>query len=73
MKYTVKQVSKLLDISERTVMRRSELLKFLRRGFKWEFTEDEFFLLKDYLNQNTYVPIFRFSEDGNFLIIQSKL
>ena len=73
MKYTVKDISEKLNLSERGVKHRIERLKFLKTSFKWELSEHQFQLIKNFNYLDIYTPIFRFSNDGEFLIIQSKL
>lgn len=71
--YNAKEVGIILGIQEKTVSTRAEYFGFKKRSSKWCFTLDQIEKIKSYIPKRFINTKFSFSEDGDFLIINSKL
>ena len=71
--YNAKQVGVILGIWEKTVSDRATSLGFKKHGAYWRFTLNQIEQIKSYLPKRFINTKFRFSEDGEYLIINSKL
>ena len=71
--YNAKQVGIILGIQEKTVSTRAEYFGFKKLSSKWCFTLDQIEKIKSYIPKRFINTKFSFSEDGDFLIINSKL
>lgn len=69
--YSGQQLMKILSISKPTVKFRAEKLGIKKHGFQWRFTESEAERMRNYKYKRS--PNFYFSENGDYLIIESKL
>jgi len=72
--YNAKQVGAMLGIWEKTVTHRAKCLG-ISKGFNnvWHFTINQIELIKSYVPKRFINTKFRFSEDGEYLIINSKI
>jgi len=71
--YNAKEVGVILGIQDKTVSTRAEYLGFKKRSSKWCFTLAQIEKIKAYVPKRFINTKFTFSEDGEFLIINSKL
>ena len=71
--YTIKEAAENLKISERNIHHRIKTLGIILTGFKFKLSDEQFELIKNIKRKKTHFPKFHFSNDGEFLIIQSKL
>lgn len=69
--YSGQQLMKLLNISKPTVKFRAEKLGIKKHGLQWRFTPSEVERMRNYKYIRS--PHFYFSEEGDYLIIESKL
>lgn len=70
-RYSGQQLQKILNISKPTVKFRADKLGIKKHGVQWRFTESEVERMRNYKYIRS--PHFYFSENGEFLIIESKL
>jgi len=71
--YNAKEVAVILGIQDKTVSSRAEFLGFKKRSSKWCFTVVQIEKIKAYVPKRFINTKFSFSEDGDFIIINSKL
>lgn len=71
MVYSGQQLQKILNISKPTVKFRAGKLGIKKHGTQWKFSESEVDRMRNYKYIRS--PHFYFDEDGEFLIIESKL
>ena len=71
--YNAKEVGKIIGIQDKTVSSRAEYLGYKKRSSKWCFTLDQIEKIKAYVPKRFINTKFSFSEDGEFLIVNSKL
>lgn len=69
--YSGQQVMKILNISKPTVKFRAEKLGIKKTGLQWKFSQSEIDRMRNYKYIRS--PHFYFSEEGDYLIIESKL
>lgn len=71
MTYSGQQLQKILNISKPTVKFRADKLGIKKHGLQWKFTELEVERMRTYKYIRS--PHFYFTEDGEYLIIESKI
>jgi len=71
--YNAKEVAVILGIQDKTVSNRAEFLGFKKRSSKWSFTLVQIEKIKAYVPKRFHNTKFSFSEDGNYLIVNSKI
>lgn len=69
--YSGQQLMKILNISKPTVKFRAEKLGIKKNGLQWNFSESDIERMRAYKYIRS--PHFYFSEQGDYLIIESKL
>lgn len=70
---TSKEVAKELNLNFRTVKSRAEKLGFKRKKTYWYFTKKQIQQIKDYSPIKQFQSKFYFSDDGQYLIINSRM
>lgn len=68
-----KEVGKLLSLDEKTVAVKARSLGIKRNSHVWKFSVLDVERIKNHKAKRFYNTAFSFSEDGKFLIINSKL
>lgn len=71
--YNAKEAGKLLGIQEKTVTSRAIRLGFKKIGVYWCFTLAQIEKINGYVPARFFNVKFSFSDDGEFLIINSKM
>lgn len=71
--YNSKEVGKILGLQNKTVSNRATSLGFKKNGASWKLSLSQIEKIKAYIPKRFINTKFRFSEDGQFLIINSKL
>lgn len=71
--YNAKEAGKLLGIQEKTVTARAIRLGFKKIGSYWCFKLDQIEKINGYVPARFFNVKFSFSEDGKYLIINSKM
>ena len=71
--YNAKQVGAMLGIQPKTVSVRAESLGIRKRHKNWVFSFEQVERIKAYLPKRFINTKFSFSDDGEYLIINSKL
>lgn len=71
--YNAKEVGIILGIGDKTVSNRAEYLGFKKLSSKWCFTLVQIEKINAYVPKRFHNTKFSFSEDGNYLIINSKI
>ena len=67
------EVSKELNLHIRTVTKRASRLGFKKRNTFWGFTESQVKQIKEYNPIKQFQSKFYFSDDGKYLIVNSRL
>lgn len=73
MTYNAKQTGLRLGIQEKTVTARAQRLGFKKRGKHWNFGINEIEQINGYIPNRAYNTKFSFSNDGEYLIVNSKM
>ena len=71
--YNAIEAGIIIGIQGKTVSNRAEYLGFKKRSSKWCFTLSQVEKIKAYVPKRFHNTKFSFSEDGEYLIINSKL
>lgn len=71
--YNSKEVGKILGLQDKTVSNRATYLGFKKTGVFWRLSLSQIEKIKAYTPKRFINTKFSFSEDGNFLIINSKI
>lgn len=71
--YNAKQVGGMLGLDEKTVANRAKTFGFNKVFNQWKLTLYQIHLIKSYLPKRFINTKFRFSADGEYLIINSKI
>ena len=71
--YNAKQVSKMLGLDEKTVGNRAKTFGFKKILNQWKLTLHQVEQIKSYVPKRFINTKFRFSDDGDYLIINSKI
>lgn len=72
-RYKAKEVGKMLNLGEKTVANRATYLGFKKVGAFWRLSLSQVERIKAYVPKRFINTKFSFSDDGNFLIINSKI
>lgn len=67
------QTAKELKLHVRTVTMRASRLGFKRKGKNWHFSESQINQIKNYKPIKQFQSKFYFSDDGEYLIINSRM
>ena len=71
--YNAQQVSDATGIGNKSVRNRAIKLGMKKLGRDWEFNQDEFNLIKNYVKPPVFRSAFYFSTDGQYLILNSRM
>ena len=67
------EVAKELGFSIRTITNRASRLGFKKSGCFWSFTQSQINQIKNYKPIKQFQSKFYFSDDGNFIVINSRM